>query len=361
MTSRRRQALGLRETVIEEPVEPAPDRMPSRHRYFAAALLIGCGALLAITLILWQPGPKGDAVAEIAPPADPIPRVQALAVVKEGPAADDLPLFVPEVLPEIAPAPAVHQPAWRANAVKVAVAPSAAKLAIILDDMGLDRKALKRAAQLEGPLTFSFLPYARSLPRLTAYVKARGHELMVHLPMEPHRHSADPGPHALLVGLGPRELDERIAWNLSRFEGFVGLNNHMGSLFTEDTSAMKQVLAEVKKRGLLFVDSRTSDATVGTRLAADMHVPHRARDIFLDHERSVRTIRRQLREAVDIARSHGSAIAIGHPHNETLSVLGEDLPRYAAQGVVLVPVSALVEDPDAAVSVAAGETSTATP
>ena len=364
VTSRRRQSLGLAPSIIEDEVEkPTP---PRRHHRIAFAILLVCGAILALALILWRPGHSGDAVAEIAPvtlKAGLLP--QPLAVVRTAPPARDLPLFVPdrlpEALPKALPKSGVHEAAWQKNAVKVAFAASAPKLAIILDDMGLDRPAVKRAAQIKGPLTFSFLPYAHYLPRLTRYVRAHGHELMVHMPMEPLSTSMDPGPHALLVDLSKAELEKRIAWNLSRFKGFVGLNNHMGSRFTEDTAAMRLVLAQVKERGLLFVDSRTTDATVGDRMAAAMHIPHRARDVFLDNIRTRRAIRIQLRKAVEIARKYGSAIAIGHPHDQTLAVLERDLPRYTARGVVLVPVSALMTTTPLTVHMVADKSSTATP
>ncbi|RMF10732.1 MAG: divergent polysaccharide deacetylase family protein [Alphaproteobacteria bacterium] len=350
VTSRRRQGLGLAPAAIEDDVDDTSDSW--RRSRLALWSVIGCGVLLALGLILWQPGRDGDAVAEVVP-LPPVAPSPPLVIVTPEPATESLPVFVPEAQSEDLNAPVAETPAWQKYAVKIALAPGAAKLAIILDDMGLDRQALTRAAAIDGPLTFSFLPYARSLARLTAYARSRGHELMLHLPMEPHGDRADPGPNALLVGLGRTELAKRLDWNLARFEGYVGINNHMGSRFTEDSDAMGLVLGEVKRRGLLFVDSRTTDATVADRLAARLNLPHRARDIFLDNERSYGAIQQQLRKAVEIARKHGSAIAIGHPYGETLAVLEEDLPRYTAQGIALVPVSALVGNTDRAVTLAA--------
>lgn len=345
--NRRRQALGIPappEAAMAEAGASAP-----RPHHIAFGALVLAGALLALVLILWQPGSEGDAVAEVPPPDRQLAMVE---VPRPVPPPEQLPLFEPETASEADLAPSVETlPAWRRHAVKVAsVGPgdsAAPRLAIILDDMGPDRQAVKRAAHIRGPLTLAFLPYARSLPRLTAYARTHGHELMVHLPMEPKGRAPDPGPNALILGLERSELERRIAWNLDQFEGFVGLNNHMGSRFTSHEAEMRLVMEAARDRGLLFVDSRTTEDTVGERLATRYGIPTRSRDIFLDNVRDEGAIRTQLLRALRIAQTHGSVIAIGHPYAETLNVLERLLPRLTERGVVLVPVSALVREPAA--------------
>lgn len=351
--NKRRQALGIPAPPVDAAVE-ARARAPRPHHIALGALAL-FGAALALVLIFWQPGPKGDAVAEVTPPVSQLAMVDAPRPVPPPErllAPDQLPLFEPEMAPEADIMPEVEpQPAWRRHAVKMAGLDSgdsgAPKLAIILDDMGPDRRAVKRAAHIKGPLTLAFLPYARSLPRLTAYARDHGHELMVHLPMEPKGRTSDPGPNALILGLDRGELERRIAWNLDQFGGFVGLNNHMGSRFTAHEAEMRLVMEVARDRGLLFVDSRTTEDTVGEPLATRYGIPTRSRDIFLDNVRDERAIRAQLMRAVRIAETHGSAIAIGHPYAETFKVLERDLPRLTERGLVLVPVSALVRAPAA--------------
>jgi len=308
-----------------------------KNHQIALACFVVLGSLLALVLVFWQPGTEGRAVANIAVHETIPETVEPLVLQSE---AADLPLFEPDPAPETVP----EEPAWRKNAVQVAGGMgNAPRLAIIIDDMGLDRDAVKRASRIKGPLTFAFLPYARFLPRLTRYAHDHGHELMVHMPMEPAGHNIDPGPNALLLDLDPAELKRRIAWNLDRFDGFVGTNNHMGSLYTTNEPAMRLVLEEVQKRGLLYVDSRTTKETVGERVSKELGIPTLARDVFLDNKEDEDAIREQLRMAVSIARKYGSAIAIGHPYKETLTVLEADLPDYQRQGLVLVPVSALLK------------------
>jgi polysaccharide deacetylase 2 family uncharacterized protein YibQ len=248
-----------------------------------------------------------------------------------------------------APAP----PAWRRYAAAVPEgAADKPKLAIVLDDLGPDRTAAERAIALPAPMTLAFLTYADGLPALTRRARAAGHELLAHVPMQPSGPGADPGPKALSPDLPQGELTARLAWGLARVAGAVGINNHMGSGFTQDRVGMRRMLGELRRRGLLFLDSRTIAATVGAELAAELGVPAAERDVFLDNDRDPRAIRRQLDKAAALARAQGAAIAIGHPYDSTLRVLAARLPRLAGEGIALVPVSALVRGGTAAPNLA---------
>lgn len=108
-----------------------------------------------------------------------------------------------------------------------------ARLAILIDDMGPPRSLTQRAIRLPVPITMSFLPYADDLAGLTAAARAQGHEIFLHLPMEPVG-TEDPGPNAILVGLEPNEFSRRLAWAFDRVPGATGVNNHMGSRATSD-------------------------------------------------------------------------------------------------------------------------------
>jgi len=189
----------------------------------------------------------------------------------------------------------------------------------------------------------SFMTYARGLDALTGRARAKGHELMLHVPMQPHDPTWDPGPNTLESGLPQAELARRLEWALSRFDGYVGINNHMGSKFTGSLLGMAQVLAELKSRGLLFLDSVTSGSSVAAGLARRMGIAHASRDIFIDNEpENATSIRRQLAKLEEIARRRGRAVGIGHPHDATLEVLAEWLPEIERRGFVLVPISAIV-------------------
>ena len=247
-------------------------------------------------------------------------------------------------LPPPVPPARPGEPAWLRFAVPAPAAEGRPRIAIVIDDLGLDKKRSERAITLPGPLTMSFLPYATDLPRLTEAAHQAGHELLVHVPMEPMSRAEDMGPNGLAVSLGADEVLRRLRWDLGRFDGYVGINNHMGSRFTSDAASMTPVMEELKARGLLFLDSRTSGSSAGIEVARKLGVPHAGRDVFLDNEINAPAIAAQLAEVEQLARRHGSAIAIGHPHDATLDQLTTWLATLGAKGFELVPLSAIVKE-----------------
>lgn len=233
-------------------------------------------------------------------------------------------------------------PRWRRHAASWQDPSGRPIIAVVIDDVGLNQTNDPRVLGLPGPLTVALLPYGRNLRRLSATARANGHEVLIHLPMEPEDRHMNPGPRALLTGLSRHDLGRRIEWNLSRFSGYVGINNHMGSRFTSDRGAMELVIQAAAARGLIFVDSRTTSRSVAGPLTRQYGVPTVQRDVFLDNDRSRTGIRTQLAELERIARRTGSAVAIGHPHTITLNILEKWLTEATERGFVLVPITQIV-------------------
>ena len=215
------------------------------------------------------------------------------------------------------------------------------RIAIIIDDVGLDLKGSQRAIHLPAFITLSFLPYASRLRDQSLDARHAGHELMLHMPMEPLGH-ADPGPGALILGLPQDEIKQRLDNALASFVGFDGMNNHMGSKFTADESGMKLVVSELQQRHLFYVDSRTSPQTVGESIARKQGLPTIARDVFLDDDESLTSIQHQLQQTEHVAQRKGYAVAIGHPHVTTLEALEKWIPDAQKRGFILVPVHSLI-------------------
>jgi polysaccharide deacetylase 2 family uncharacterized protein YibQ len=239
-------------------------------------------------------------------------------------------------------APTAVKPAWLRYAVPVPPTGSRPLVAIVFDDLGLDRARTAEAIRLRGPLTMSFMTYAIDLAEQTDAARRAGHELFLHVPMEAVDRHADPGPHGLFTTLSRDENLARLRWGLGRVAGFVGINNHMGSKFTADAHSMMPVMEELRARGLVFLDSRTSPSSAGIRLAVAYGVPHAARDVFLDDDQTPAAIAKQLARIEQVARQHGSAIAIGHPRDTTVAALKAWLPLLGEKGLALVPVSTVV-------------------
>lgn len=299
-----------------------------------------------------KPPTQQEAATVIEVPEPPEPKKQPAIVPEkveqaalQTATARAKPLASPVPIPQTTEITAVIDglPRWRYFAVQGQMSSGEEPLiAIVIDDMGVDKKHSSQAMDLQGPLTLSFLTYATDLEHQTERARAKGHELMLHVSMEPGSSTVDPGPNALLTELSNEELHRRLNWGLDRFSTYVGINNHMGSKFTSDSESMKVVLAELKRRGLLFLDSRTSGKTVGAKLAREMGVPVAERNIFLDHENSIEAVNKQLLQVEKMARRKGLAIAIGHPREATIKALKPWLQEIEAKGFRLVPLSTVV-------------------
>lgn len=294
--------------------------------------------------------PEEKQVAVLSPP----PRARDRPDIPQPPVLSGIPIR-PESPTGIAPG----QPAWLANAVAPRHLGKGPMIAIVIDDAGVVQPRTRRASELPAPITIAFIPYSDNLERQARYARSRGHELLLHIPMEPGAAGADPGYNALLTSLGQDEIMRRFRWALDRFDGYVGVNNHMGSKFMARGDLVMPVLEETNARGLLFLDSRTDHTTTGTMLAQNMGMPHATRNVFLDNDLDAVKIRAQLAELERVARRRGHAIAIGHPHDVTTEVLAKWIPEARRKGFELVPVSTIVKleyGPRLASAAAGGET-----
>jgi len=205
------------------------------------------------------------------------------------------------------------------------------KLAIIIDDVGT-RSQVEAIKSLNLRLTMSFLPpseYRPNTPKLAAKEK----NYMVHLPMEAQNFSAEE-PFTLRVNDPQEHISVRVEQIKKLFPDARYINNHTGSKFTADEAAMNRLIFALNTNGLLFVDSRTTAQTKAPKVLKNFGLTYLARDVFLDHHMQKPYILKQIKEAVRIAKSHGSAIAIGHPHKNTLQALNES--KKILQDVELV-------------------------
>jgi polysaccharide deacetylase 2 family uncharacterized protein YibQ len=256
-------------------------------------------------------------------------------IISEMPNTNRLPVHkvhLPEAMPK-----------WKKHAVAAYPPDGWAKIAIIIDDMGMNVKQSNRAINLNGPLTLAFLPYAENISTMINRARTNGHELLVHVPMEANNDELELGNIALHSNLNDEEFSKMLSLALQRFEGYVGINNHMGSKLTRDKEAMTTIMDELKRRGLLFVDSRTINTSVAADIAKDKNVPFAVRDVFLDHEPNQEFVEQSLKKLENVAYKNGFAIGIGHPKKITISVLKEWITTLEKKKIALVPVSHIVD------------------
>lgn len=224
--------------------------------------------------------------------------------------------------------------------------PPAARLALIIDDIGDDRALGERSVALPGPITLSVLPHTPHARSLARAAHEAGHEVMLHMPMQA-KSGADPGPGALMLDMDEEAVRAHTLEAWANIPEAVGANNHMGSLLTRHPGHMAWVMAALNEAGAdYFIDSRTSAHSVAHPMAQEAGLAHGRRHVFLDAERDEEAIAAQLERAVRIAEQSGEAIAIGHPYPETLRVLETRLAELNDAEIHLVPASTVTQRPD---------------
>lgn len=234
--------------------------------------------------------------------------------------------------------------------VTLLVAQSAAvsppRIAIIIDDLGYQLNAGRRAIELPGPVAFAILPGTPQGRLLAQIASESGKEVLLHLPLEAmdNRDFAEPG--ALMLDMSRTTFGDTFATAIATVPFAVGVSSHRGSLLTRHPGHMGWLMEEIREReNLFFIDSYTTHESVALRIAAESGVTATKRDVFLDHNRSIEAVAQEFERLKSIARKRGSAVAIGHPFKETLEVLERELPKLREQGYELVTISELLTRP----------------
>jgi polysaccharide deacetylase 2 family uncharacterized protein YibQ len=246
------------------------------------------------------------------------------------------PGIIPRLPPEIKP-PGKVEPSKDIPVIKKP------KVALIIDDVGSVRKAADAMLKVPAPLTWSVLPFTPHGPEYIQAAKERGFEVMLHLPMEPLDRSNNPGPGLIKREWTEEEIIAQLEANLGQVPGAVGLNNHMGSAGTADERLMEIIMGFIKDKGIYFVDSMTSQNSLGEAVARRHQVRFKRRDIFIDNLEDMESKKKALRQLIRVALNKGEAIGIGHVRNGTAEAIMEMLPEFEKAGIEIVPVSELLD------------------
>lgn len=209
--------------------------------------------------------------------------------------------------------------------------PNLPKVAIIIDDMGYDETAGRKLLGLPIELTYSFLPFAPHTKKLENLAHAAGKTIFLHLPLQPKGTDYSPGPGALYLQDSPEMQRIKLKNCLQEVPHAIGVNNHMGSSFTEDEGAMANIIEEIKDRSLIFVDSVTSPASVAFQVARTASVKSARRNVFLDNVQDEQKICGQLEKLIEIAEKKGKAIGIAHPYRATVNAMAMCSEQYQAR------------------------------
>lgn len=213
-------------------------------------------------------------------------------------------------------------------------------IAIIIDDMGHNLYEGRRLAQMEQPLTLAFLPFLKNTVPLAKLAFQKDKEIMLHAPMANTRNFGL-GPGGLTADMDEATLTRTLRRSLQSIPHVSGVNNHMGSLLTQQLQPMDWVMKELHRYPVYFVDSRTIASSIAGRVAAAYQIPSLTRDVFLDHEQTEEFIDQQFQLLIKTAKENGTAIGIGHPHKVTVDYLEKHLPELDEQGIAIATISGI--------------------
>ena len=205
------------------------------------------------------------------------------------------------------------------------------RVAIIIDDLGYHEQVGDELINFPLELTYSFLPFAPFTREQESAAFYSGKTVLLHLPLEPKDPHWDPGPGTLFLADSPQLQKEKFDQDLAAVPHAVGVNNHMGSSYTEDRMVMRRLIQLIGDNSLFFVDSFTTAASVGQQIAQEAGIKTARRHIFLDNEMDQVKICEQLGILVDLAEKQGQAIGIGHPHQVTADALHRCTEQYSSR------------------------------
>jgi polysaccharide deacetylase 2 family uncharacterized protein YibQ len=252
----------------------------------------------------------------------------------------------PGAVPSGPPSPLPSPTAQVSNLPTVLPTPPAPRICLIIDDGGYQRgAALQALYAIHSPITVSIIPDVAFSKALAEEFPAHGVEVMCHMPMQGHEKGMVGSSYKALLrkGMDPSQARKDVESALEGLPHCRGLNNHMGSVATEDLKLMETVCDVLKERGLYAIDSRTTAKSQVARAARELGVPCASRDVFLDNVEETKAIQAQLERAALRARKKGLSVAIGHFKTTTLRTLGEAIPQLEAMGFRFVYASEIVK------------------
>jgi polysaccharide deacetylase 2 family uncharacterized protein YibQ len=217
---------------------------------------------------------------------------------------------------------------------------------VIIDDLGY-RETDNAVFALPIEVGLSILPHTPFAQKFSRLAEQQQRDVMLHLPMEAMTHEVPLGPDALTADMYPSAIAQTLTYALQSVPNAIGVNNHMGSLLTQQKLPMTALMNEIKQHQLFFIDSRTSSDSLAQSIATAKHVPNDRRHVFIDHLHTQEFMQQQFERLIHIAKTQGTAIGIAHPHPETIVFLHQALATLHQQGVKLRPLHLHFQHPPA--------------
>lgn len=312
--------------------------MTGWRKWLFALLFLTGGLILGMQIGTWT-GAKKSPVSHKAPARHAVvsapKRAAAPKTVPTAQVPQDAPASYVPALPVTNPLKKTSVPEERP------IVSSAPKVAIVLDDWGYNTQALATALSIHEPLTLAILPHLTYSTVVAEKGHAAGHEIMLHMPMEPlTKVQLEKG--TIMSGMDATQVRSLLDAAMDSVPYIRGVNNHMGSKVTQDARILRIVMNDVQSRGLFFLNSMVTGSTVGREVAGDLGIAYAERDVFLDNTRTEEAILKELDNLRIAAIRQGSAVGIGHDEPVTLRAIQKVLPSWRAQGIEIVKLSDLI-------------------
>ncbi|WP_339145402.1 MULTISPECIES: divergent polysaccharide deacetylase family protein [unclassified Sutcliffiella] len=221
------------------------------------------------------------------------------------------------------------------------------KVAIVIDDFGNNMKGTEEILQLPVSLTVAVMPFLSTTKKDAEMAHRLGHEVILHLPMEPLKGKRSwLGPGAITSNLSDEEVYKRVNDAIDSVPYAVGINNHMGSKITADERIMSVILGICKERNLYYLDSKTTKKSVVAELATKMGVPFLENELFFDEVFTTNHIVKQTTQLIKKTEVDDSIIAIGHVGvvgEKTASVLKQYIPKLEDKAEIVTLSNILID------------------
>lgn len=220
-------------------------------------------------------------------------------------------------------------------------------VAIVITGLGVGAAKTNDAImKLPASVTLAFTPYGSDPSKLVGQARAQKHEVLLQIPMEPFDYpDNDPGPQTLLTSLPAEQNIDRLMWHMSRFQGYVGLANFMGSRFVVTEAALQPVIKEAARRGLGYLDDGSAPRSVAGPAADAQAMPFAKADVTIDAVPTAAEIDRVLARLEGIAREHGAAVGVASALPVSIERIGSWARQLESRGILLVPLTTAMMKP----------------
>lgn len=246
-------------------------------------------------------------------------------------------------LPKIGAAGVRPAEVYASPLAPAAAAQKGSKIAIVVGRLGVSAKGTEDAlTKLPAAISVAFTPYGADLDTWIGRARKSGREVLLQVPMEPFDYpDNDPGPKTLLTSLSPEQNLERLHWFMSRFAGYVGIGNYMGTRFAANEPAVSTVMRDLAKRGLIYFDDGTATRSLVSQVAAANNVPYARADLIVDAGSGAADMDAALARLETIARERGTAVGVAIALPSSVERLAQWAASAGARGITLVPISVI--------------------